>query len=195
MTKRVFIIHGWDGKPDEAWLPWLKKELEVKGFEVQVPEMPETETPKIGAWVGFLQKLVGEVDENTYFVGHSIGCQTILRYLQTLPDDKKVGGVVFVAGFVTLNMDTLKEEGEEALETAKPWLQMPLSWGKILTHTTKFVAIFSEDDPDVPRSNAAVFKEKLNAKTLFDGKKGHFTISDDVMELPIVLEELLAMSA
>ena len=34
MNKRVFIAHGWDGYPEEGWFPWLKKELETKGFEV-----------------------------------------------------------------------------------------------------------------------------------------------------------------
>ena len=28
-----------------------------------------------------------------------MGCQTIARYLETLPDEIKVGGAVFVAGF------------------------------------------------------------------------------------------------
>jgi hypothetical protein len=27
-AKRVFIIHGWEGYPEEGWFPWLKKELE-----------------------------------------------------------------------------------------------------------------------------------------------------------------------
>ena len=35
--KRVFIIHGWGGYPEEGWLPWLKKELEKNGFKVFVP--------------------------------------------------------------------------------------------------------------------------------------------------------------
>ena len=30
MKKRVFIIHGWGGKPDEHWLPWLEEELAKK---------------------------------------------------------------------------------------------------------------------------------------------------------------------
>src|SRR3989338_6493172 len=92
MTKRAFIIHGWDGYPDEGWFPWLKAELEKNGFQVHVPAMPESAEPKIETWVSHLSKAVGDVDENTYFVGHSIGCQTILRFLESLPADKKVGG-------------------------------------------------------------------------------------------------------
>ena len=31
--KRVYIIHGWEGYPEEGWFPWLKKELEDRGFD------------------------------------------------------------------------------------------------------------------------------------------------------------------
>lgn len=27
MAKRVFLIHGWEGYPEEGWRPWLKKKL------------------------------------------------------------------------------------------------------------------------------------------------------------------------
>ena len=45
--KKVFIIHGWDGYPEENWFPWLKKELEDKGFEVFVLQMPDADNPRI----------------------------------------------------------------------------------------------------------------------------------------------------
>ena len=48
--KRVFIIHGWEGFPEEGWFPWLKNELEAKGFEVHVPNMPDSEHPRIQKW-------------------------------------------------------------------------------------------------------------------------------------------------
>jgi len=32
MVKRIFIIHGWGGSPDEPLLRWLKSELEKNGF-------------------------------------------------------------------------------------------------------------------------------------------------------------------
>ena len=121
--KRCFIIHGWDGSPEEDWYPWLKQELEKKGFQVTVPAMPETNAPKIETWVTHLVRAVGQVDENTFLVGHSIGCQTILRYLEQLPMGQRVGGVVLVAGWVhRLNGDLSPEE----LIIAKPWIETPL---------------------------------------------------------------------
>ncbi len=63
MAKRVFIIHGWYGYPEEGWFPWLKKELESRGFKAQVPSMPNPKHPKIEEWVSFLKELVGNPDE------------------------------------------------------------------------------------------------------------------------------------
>jgi esterase/lipase len=47
MQKRVFLIHGWEGYPEEGWRPWLKNELEKIGFTVFVPSMPNTKHPKM----------------------------------------------------------------------------------------------------------------------------------------------------
>src|SRR3989344_4769884 len=118
MTKRVFLIHGWDGNPNNNWFPWLKENLEDKGFQVHIPAMPNPGKPMIDSWVPFLKKQVGKADKDTYFIGHSIGCQTILRYLETI--NNEVGGAVLVAGFFELN---LEEEDEESKEIAKPWLE------------------------------------------------------------------------
>ncbi len=81
MQKRVFIIHGWEGSPQGDWFPWLKKELETKSFVVEVPIMPDTMHPTLEGWLGHLKKITGEPNENTYFIGHSLGVITILRYL------------------------------------------------------------------------------------------------------------------
>lgn len=187
MNKKVFIIHGWDGYPDEGWFPWLKIELEKNGFAVQVPSMPEPNEPKINTWVSHLSKVVGDVDENTFFVGHSIGCQTILRYLETLPKSKKIGGVVFVAGWFTL----MNSETDEEKRISKPWLDTPIDFEKVKQHTNKFFAIFSDNDDVVPIENKKMFEQKLNAKTEIENKMGHFSGGDLVTKLPTVLNKLL----
>lgn len=193
MVKRVFIIHGWDGYPEEGWFPWLKKELVAKGFEVFVPAMPETSCPKIETWIPFLQKLVGEVDEQTYFVGHSIGCQAILRYLQTLPENKKVGGVVMVAGWVSMTPMSIRDEEEKRI--VRPWLETPLDFAKIKNATNKITAFLSDNDPYVPPENGKIYQEKLGAKVIVEKGMGHFTGGDDkITELPNVLTEILKIA-
>src|SRR3990167_8494541 len=92
--KRIFIVHGWGGYPGEGWFPWLKKELETRGFVVSIPQLPDAENPRIEGWVAKLAETVNVPDENTYFVGHSIGCPTIAHYLQSLPAGVMVGGAV-----------------------------------------------------------------------------------------------------
>jgi predicted alpha/beta hydrolase family esterase len=48
--KRAYLIHGWEGNPENNWFPWLKSKLEEQGFEVSAPAMPNTETPNRTAW-------------------------------------------------------------------------------------------------------------------------------------------------
>lgn len=186
--KKVFIIHGWDGYPDEGWFPWLKKELEKKGFQVIVPSMPDSSNPKIDSWVPYLTDIVGQVNENTFFVGHSVGCQTILRFLEKLPPDEKIGGAVFVAGWFTLmNLET-----DEEKEIAKPWLETPIDLEKVKLHTKEFIAIFSDDDPVVPTTNKELFEQRLGAKTIIEHSKGHFGGDSGIKELLIVLSAILS---
>jgi len=183
MPKRVFIIHGWGGNPEEGWFPWLKSKLEEKGFVVSVPEMPDTENPRIEPWVNYLEEIVGEVDEQTFFVGHSIGCQTIMRFLETLPEGKRVGGAVFVAGWFHL-----MGLGEEELPIAEPWLSTPIDCKKVLSHMNAPKAIFSDNDDVVPVSEKEIFENKLQAECVMLHGRGHFSGSDGVFELPEVLD-------
>lgn len=184
MKKMAFLIHGWGGYPEESWLPWLKNKLEKKGFEVFVPVMPDTNHPKMDAWLEHLEKLVGTPDEECYFVGHSLGCITILRYLETLEGGKKVGGAVLVAGFSDhLNIRDLGT-----------FFETPIVWEKIKLRCGNFVAIHSDNDPYVPLKHADVFKEKLGAEIIVEHGMKHFSGDDGVNELPVALESVLKIS-
>jgi hypothetical protein len=192
MQKRVFIIHGWDGYPHEGWFPWLKNQLEARGFEVYVPQLPDTGSPRISKWVPALAKAVGIPNRDTYFVGHSMGCQAIARYLESLSQDTVVGGAVFVAGFFK---NLLGLEGDPvALETARHWLEAPISLGKARAHLRDSIAIFSDNDPWVPLDNQNDFRDILGSKIIIEHKKSHFTGSDNVIELPVVLESVLNLA-
>lgn len=175
-----------------GWFPWLKRELEKKNFEVFVPQLPEPAKPRIQKWVPALSQAVGRPDGHTYFVGHSMGCQTIARYLETLPGKVKVRGVVFVAGF--FKRLTGLGDDPEVLATDKHWLGTPIDLAKVKKHMEKSAAIFSDDDPYVPLDNREDFREKLGSKIVIERGMGHFSGSNGVKELPIVLNELLKIT-
>ena len=188
--KRVFIIHGWSGKPEHGWYPWLKKELEKKGFKASVPKLPNTDDPKIDAWVSTLSSAVGNSDEDTYFVGHSMGCQTIARYLEKLSDNEKVGGAVFVGGY----FKSLTGLVEDEPAIWKKWKGIPVNLDEVRAHLLKSVAIFSDNDPYVPLENSDDFKNKLGSEIIILKNMGHFIQNDGCYEVPIVLEKLLEIA-
>jgi len=181
MSKKVFIIHGWEGTPKAYWFPWLKRELEERGFQVQVPAMPNTKKPKFTEWLTHLQKTVGQADENTYFVGHSLGVITILRFLESLPYPKKIGGAVLVAGFA-------KPIGYKELNS---FFTESVDYDKIKNSVNKIVAIHSDNDPYVLLENGEILRDKLGAKLIVVPLAGHFDQEDGFSELPIALESLL----
>src|SRR3989338_4451975 len=98
--KRAIIIHCWEGVPEYCWYPQTKKDLEGLGFQVEVPAMPDTDMPKFGPWMEKLRKAVGTPDEELYLIGHSLGCITIMKYLEGLPDGVRIGGAIFVGGYM-----------------------------------------------------------------------------------------------
>lgn len=185
--KTTYIIHGWGGSPNEAIHQWLKKNLEQKEHEVVAPEMPDTDEPHIEAWVNKLKEVI-QPDEETVLVGHSIGCQAILRYLADLPEGRAVGGVVLLAPWTNLDMTAIEEEGEESVVIAREWIDSPIDFENAKKRITrKVVAIFSDDDPVVPLSEKKVFTERLGAEIIVEHEKEHFTEEGGVTELPSLL--------
>jgi len=190
--KRVFIVHGWDGYPEEGWFPWLKKELEARGFSVFVPQLPEPEEPRISNWVPKLKEVVGNPDGKTYFIGHSMGCQAIARYLESLPEYMMVGGAVFVAGF--FKRLTNLEDDDITRSVSEEWLKTPLDFNEVKIHLKKSIAIFSDDDPYVSSDNQEDFKDSLGSKIIVEHKQGHFSGSTGTTELPIALKSILEIA-
>lgn len=187
--KRAIIVHCWEAYPDYCWYPYVKKELEAKGYQVQVPAFPDTENPKLDKWLPTLQEIVGEPDEELFLIGHSLGCATIMRYLETLNDANRIGGVVFVAGFN-------ENVGFEEIQT---FFETPIDLEKIKAKSKNgFVAIHSDDDPYVDLRYADVFKEKLGAEIIIKHNAKHFSGAiegeEACLQLPDVVSSIEKMT-
>lgn len=181
--KRVVLVHGWEGTPEKDWFPWLKKELENRNIKVIAPQLPDTNTPTFKKSVPFLLNLIKNPDSETYFVAHSLGCITTLRYLEAFKKNQKVGGVILVAGFG----HDLEYEGYKYKLSS--FFEKPINWGEIKEHSSRFVIIYSDDDPWVAPKYALELRDKLDGTILPQEKMGHFNYP----ELAIVGDILLKM--
>jgi len=189
--KRIIIVHQWMAGANGDWRPWLKKELEKLGYKVLVPEMPDIDTPVIEKWVDKLSEVVGKLDRDTYFIGHSIGCQTILRYLDSyrFKPLEIVGGAIFVAGW--FNLKNLEDKETEKI--AKPWIKTSINLDKVKTVLPKSTLIISNNDPfDCFEENKQKFA-KITTKIVIIPNAGHLSAEDGFTKLPEVLSELVSL--
>jgi hypothetical protein len=187
--KKVYIIHGWEGSPDEPLLKWLASELSKDGFDIEVPVMPNTGSPVIKEWLSKIVEVAGtNPNQDCIFVGHSIGCQAILRYLEQLKGSEQVGGVILIAPWFYLS----GLETEEEKKIAEPWIKEPINTFNVLKHVPrgKMVAIFSDNDPYVPEGNIEMFKDSFGTKIIIEKNMRHFTEGDGVIELQSALQAI-----
>ena len=183
--KKIYLVHCWDGKSSDGWYPWLAKKISDKNVDLIRFDMPNTACPKIDEWVGTLNSKVDFLNDETYFIGHSIGCQTILRYLET-KEITKIGGILFVAPWLDLLPEAI--EDEESYNTAQPWINTSIDFEKIKQFTSNINCIFSNDDYFVSIEQEKEFRNKLKAKTIIVNNKGHISQNDNVYELQEILD-------
>ena len=181
--KKVYIIHSWEGTSELFWIPQIAEYLRGLDYDVITPDMPNTDEPKIKEWVGYLKEIAQEIDQETIFIGHSIGCQTIMRFLAG--QDKKIRKCIFVAGW----FDLKNLEDTESEEIAKPWLETPIDFEKIKENTEDILVVLGSDDEWVPVDvTREKFEKNLDARV--DVIEGYEHMDDNLENLP-KLEEIL----
>lgn len=179
----AILVHGWEGYPEEGWRPWLRDELKKLGWKVLVPAMPNTKHPKPEQWIFHLEKIIKKSKGNIFLVGHSLGCPTILRFLE----NNKARGVVFVAGFSAPLPDNSCRETD-------PFVNKPFNFKKIKNNCPRFIAVHSDNDPWVSLDFGKLFERELGAKLIIVHAARHFSGDDGFTKLPVVLESLIEIS-
>jgi len=129
--KNAIILHAMDDSPDNHWYPWLKSQLEQKGYHVWLPQLPDDKNPQINVWVPFIME-GGQFSENTVIIGHSAGAAVILSVAQDLK--VKISQAILVAGFSTY-------PGGDGI------LKPKYNWEKIKSNVAQMIFINSDNDP------------------------------------------------
>lgn len=96
--RQIFVLHGYSASINDHWFQDLKHQIEDEHTSVTLIPFPDSENPDVEAWQKVLDQQIPKVDENTYFVAHSLGVITLLHFLQR-HDYQKIGGMILVSGF------------------------------------------------------------------------------------------------
>lgn len=180
--KNALILHGKDGHSKENWFDWLKVELEKKGWNVWVPNLPQADKPSIDLIREFV--LDGEkwqLNQESIIVGHSSGAVAALGIIEALPDDIRVDSCYLVGAFKDdLNWDELKD-----------LFVKPFDFAKIAKKASRFVLIHSDDDPYCPLDHAKFLANKLSGELIVKKGQKHFSVGtygEEYKEFPFLLE-------
>ena len=180
--KNAIIIHGTEGHPQENWFPWLKKELEERGYDVIVPQFPSPPVvaAKIDEWFDVFNKLKDKVDENTLLIGHSLGGVFTLRVLEKLDHPVKAA---ILTGTPIGERPILNYDRDVAFSG------FDFDWTTIKQNAGRFVVFQSDDDPYVGLENGKKLAEHLGVDLNFVPNAGHFNAKAGYTQFPELIEE------
>ncbi len=171
------LLHGFKGTSDGVFFPWLKSELEKRGFKVQAPNLPNPENPTEEGQVNFVLNNC-EIDENTIIFGHSLGCVVAMKVVEKLPH--KIKGLVLAGGFSTPEF----KDKERPFHNTFNW---DFKYEKIKSQTS-FIKILSDPTDTAVRVEQGE-RLKQNLGGLLWKKNGelpHYT----ALQEPVILDAL-----
>lgn len=180
---RVVVLHGYQASPDAHWFTWLAEDLRPDGVEVTVPALPDPHAPHPAAWVAAARAAVGEPDERTVVVGHSLGCVTALHALSATPGGWRLGGLVLASGFDA----TPSVVPEVAAFTATP-----PDHDRVVAATAARHVVGSDDDAVVEPALTRALAERLSATFDLVPGGGHLLARDGFTTLPVVRDRVRA---
>ncbi|MFC3396070.1 RBBP9/YdeN family alpha/beta hydrolase [Brenneria rubrifaciens] len=174
-VNNVIIVHGFLSTPRHHWFQWLRQQCEDDNIRVFIPKMPMPRAPKPDKWLAQLSNTVSLPDEKTWFIGHSLGCITVLRYLSSLHEQLVVGGVILVSGF---------SEQVEKYPELNAFTEKNIDFSllrKIIKHR---ITILSSNDEVVAPHYTMKLREQLDAKLYRFTGCGHFADCDGFDQFP-----------
>lgn len=181
---KVFIIHGYTASPEANWFPWLAARLEEQGIEALVLTLPEPHAPVPATWDAYLARSIGEADDNTILVGHSLGCIAALRYLHQQTATHHFGGLLLVSGF---------DEPLDTLPELTPFVTQPLPLAELRARLHHCALIASGNDTIVPQPYSARLAQRLRAPLHLIEQGGHFLDREGFTKLPLAYEQVMGM--
>jgi hypothetical protein len=181
---KFFLFHCWGASGKSCWSGWLREQLISSGMASEttalIPDFPNSENPKLKEWLVTARNLVPEFDlkDDWVLIGHSLGCPTILRLLETFGKSEKVACIILVASFA-------KDLG---IGEIKNFVDKDFDWEKIKKKAGKIIIINSDNDPYIKLDEARRMEKLLGAELIVEHNAGHINEGAGFDEYPHLLE-------
>lgn len=186
--KNALILHGAGNNSQGNWFPWLKKELEERGYETWVPDLPNADVPNLKEWLEVIfSNKAWQFNDESILIGHSSGATLILRILAELPENTKVKEAVLVAAFVELGIKA------EYFPYKRSLVEHPFPWAKIKNACNQFFFVCSDNDPyQCGCDQANIMREHLGGEIILQPGEAHFNLEQgpEYKEFPLLLKLL-----
>lgn len=164
MKRNIFVFHGTLSSPEGNWFPWLKEQLVEKGHNVIVPRFPHPEAPSLEPWLETLNQYKEFINEDTIFVGHSVGGMFLLKLLERL--QHPVHAAFFVSA--PIGIRPIKYYDSDYVFT-----HFQFDWPAIVNKSKNFTVYHSDNDPYVSLGNGEELAKKLGVTLTFIPNAGH----------------------
>lgn len=181
--KNALILHGTKGNSSSNWFQWLKTELDQKGYQVWLPDLPNANGPSLQKYVKFIfSNKDWQFNSESIIVGHSSGAITILAILSELPEDVVLDKVILVSYFT-------KDSVGGKWEPNKYLFDYDFDFEKVKRKAKKFIIIHSDNDPYSNWEDAKALADKLNGEFILQKGQGHFNleVGPQYREFPFLL--------
>ena len=163
-SKEEYFNPESSAQSNKHWLPWIQRQLILKGILAQCPELPEPYEPIYEKWCAVFEQF--KIDQDTILIGHSCGGGFLVRWLSE--NQVKVGRVILVAPFLDPNHDEVKSDF------------FLFQIDQNLTSKTKGLTIIvsPQDDQIILDSVNQIKGAVPDVQVISIENKGHFTLSD-----------------
>jgi predicted alpha/beta hydrolase family esterase len=155
--RKALVLEAWYSKPNDNWYPWLKKELERKGYKVFIPDLPtmDTSLPDMKQQLEFLEKnFIFDKDmKDMIVIGHSLGTLLAMR----LAEKHSYKKMILVAGW---DFNDLTSEHRLFWKTK-------IDHSKIKKNVKEIYCISSDNDPFITAITAEDMSKRLGENLFY----------------------------
>ncbi|OGF20659.1 hypothetical protein A2316_03900 [Candidatus Falkowbacteria bacterium RIFOXYB2_FULL_38_15] len=177
---KFLFLHAFKDSSGRVFWPWLKSELEKRGFEVFAPNLPNSNKPNLKEQTKFISENFN-IDDKTIIVAHSLGGVLAMKMLAE--NNLKAKKIIMVAPPAKTEFKDGKKR--PAVEEFCDW---KFNYSKIKKAVGEVVVIADKEDSVVPIEQPKEIATELNAKFVeVVAPAPHF----NCVEAPMILDNIL----